>query len=62
VQELERLRGRGGQFLIVPPTGFWWLEHYAEFAEYLRSRCRIVLEDPEVGAIFAFGAGAEAAA
>ena len=32
---LERLREKGGQFLVIPAPMFWWLEYYAEFAAHL---------------------------
>jgi hypothetical protein len=35
IAELERLRSRGAELLLIPETAFWWLEHYAEFAEHL---------------------------
>jgi SAM-dependent methyltransferase len=38
IQELERLRRTGAQFIVFAWPAFWWLEHYGEFNEYLRSR------------------------
>jgi GT2 family glycosyltransferase len=35
---LEELRAAGAEFLLFPSTGFWWLEHYAAFADFLRSQ------------------------
>jgi GT2 family glycosyltransferase len=37
VTHLEALRGGGAEYLVLPSTAYWWLEHYAEFAEHLRS-------------------------
>jgi GT2 family glycosyltransferase len=38
ILELERLRGQGAGFVILPPTAFWWLEHYGRFADHLNER------------------------
>jgi hypothetical protein len=27
----------GAEFLLVPATAFWWLDHYAEFAVRLET-------------------------
>lgn len=39
IAELERLRGAGAEYLLVPATSLWWLDHYRPFAEHL-ARCR----------------------
>lgn len=38
VAHLEALRRDGAQYLVLPATSYWWLEHYADFAAHLRSR------------------------
>ena len=55
VGHLEALRGDGAQFLVVPRTSLWWLEHYAELREHLGAAADPVLDDPDTGAIFALG-------
>jgi GT2 family glycosyltransferase len=35
IEQLEALRGRGADYLLVPATAGWWLEHYTEFATHL---------------------------
>lgn len=35
VAELERLREAGAEFLVIPPTSAWWLDHYRELAGHL---------------------------
>jgi hypothetical protein len=35
IAELERLRARGADFLVIPETARWWLRHYAGFANHL---------------------------
>jgi glycosyltransferase involved in cell wall biosynthesis len=35
IAQLEHLRSQGADFLVIPSTGFWWLEHYVAFREHL---------------------------
>jgi GT2 family glycosyltransferase len=37
IAELERLRARGAEFLVIPESSRWWLEYYSEFAQYVQS-------------------------
>jgi GT2 family glycosyltransferase len=37
VSQLETLRAAGAEYLVLPSTAYWWLDHYAGFAEHLRS-------------------------
>jgi GT2 family glycosyltransferase len=39
IAHLEALRDKGADFLLLPETARWWLQHYAEFGQYLDSRC-----------------------
>jgi GT2 family glycosyltransferase len=39
IDRLESLRAAGAEYLVLPATASWWLEHYAGFAGYLRRRC-----------------------
>jgi hypothetical protein len=36
VVRLEALRSAGADYLVLPSTAYWWLDHYAGFAEHLR--------------------------
>ena len=38
IAELERLRQRGADFLLIPETALWWLQHYTQFAAHLEQR------------------------
>jgi GT2 family glycosyltransferase len=38
VARLEALREEGAQYLVVPSTASWWLDHYAGFASHLDDR------------------------
>lgn len=42
VQELETARRHGAEYLLVPRTGFWWLEHYGGLARHLEIAGRVV--------------------
>jgi hypothetical protein len=53
VTHLEAMRERGGQFLLFPRTGLWWLEHYGGLREHLESRYEAVVRDEETCVIFA---------
>ena len=45
IRELERMRTRGATFVAFAWMSFWWLDYYAEFAAYVRSRFRPVLKN-----------------
>lgn len=38
IDRLEQLRGNGADYLVVPSTSSWWLDHYSGFARHLRDR------------------------
>lgn len=48
VDEIERLRGAGADFLAVTSAARWWLDLYPRFARYLRETYTCVLETPDV--------------
>jgi colanic acid/amylovoran biosynthesis glycosyltransferase len=35
ITQLEALRAAGAEYLVVPATSGWWLEHYADLARHL---------------------------
>jgi glycosyltransferase involved in cell wall biosynthesis len=45
IAHLEVLRQRGGQYLLLPNTALWWLEHYTDFRAHLDSRYRRVVHN-----------------
>jgi hypothetical protein len=57
IAHLEELRARGAQYLLIPRTAFWWLEHYKAFSEYLQQRCRCLRRDERTCVLFALGGG-----
>ncbi len=38
VARLEALRARGAEYLVLPSSASWWLDHYGGFADHLRGR------------------------
>lgn len=48
IAELERMRGAGAAFIVIAWPAFWWLEHYAGFARYLRAGFPSLLDDDSV--------------
>ena len=49
---LEHLRSRGGEFLVIPETSGWWLQHYARFAAYLNAHFHPVRDPRSVVACY----------
>src|SRR5439155_1042465 len=47
IEQLEAGRERGAQFLLIPSTAFWWLDHYPELARQLGRRYRVVHRDDD---------------
>jgi GT2 family glycosyltransferase len=52
VSQLEALRAQGGSFLLIPKTGFWWLDHYQGLRRHLESRYRTIVRDSDTCLIF----------
>ena len=47
IDQLERVRQEGAEYLLFPQTSLWWLDHYEEFAEHLRRRYSEVARDDD---------------
>jgi glycosyltransferase involved in cell wall biosynthesis len=47
IEHLESLRGRGkgADYLLIPESSLWWLDHYAEFHQHLRNHYQVVWLD-----------------
>jgi hypothetical protein len=43
IDHVEDLRARGAEYIVIPDTASWWLDHYAGFAQYLENRCAKLL-------------------
>jgi hypothetical protein len=48
IQELERLRSVGATHVAFIWSTFWWLDHYAQFAQHLRKEYSCVAENSDV--------------
>jgi hypothetical protein len=53
--QLEELRRRGAQYLVIPATARWWLEHYGAFAAHLGNHGRLICDVPDACLIFDLG-------
>jgi GT2 family glycosyltransferase len=58
VSHLESLRADGAQYLVLPSTAYWWLDHYTGFADHLERR--YPRTDAEVCSIFRLDVDADA--
>jgi hypothetical protein len=45
VAELQRMRDEGATHIAFAWPCFWWLDHYAGLAHYLRARAHCVVDD-----------------
>jgi hypothetical protein len=45
IDQLEKLRAKGGHYLLFPEPAFWWLEHYTGFKQHLGGRYTRVYGD-----------------
>ena len=55
IARLEALKALGADFLLLPATSFWWLEHYQEFRVYLEKNCTEVVRQEGVCALYRLG-------
>lgn len=52
VAHLERLRERGAEYLAIPSTYRWWLEHYDGLRDHLDSHYQAVVQEPEGSVVY----------
>jgi GT2 family glycosyltransferase len=52
IDHLETLRESGAEYLLLPASAFWWLEHYPGWGEHLRSAYGLTLYLEDVCLIF----------
>jgi glycosyltransferase involved in cell wall biosynthesis len=45
IQEIERLRLAGANFMVFAWPAFWWLDHYSGMTRFLRGEFKCVLEN-----------------
>jgi SAM-dependent methyltransferase len=53
VEQLEALRAEGAEYLLIPRTAFWWLDHYDALRQYLSDHCRTVLREEDACLVIA---------
>ena len=58
ISHLEELRERGADYLVLPATSLWWLDHYEGFRRHLERYPRPI-EDPESVVIYELSEPAE---
>ena len=52
IARLEAHRAAGGEYIVFPRTGTWWLEHYAGLRRHLDRRYARAFSNPEICVIF----------
>jgi hypothetical protein len=55
VAQLEDLRRRGAEYLVIPATAHWWLDFYDGLGAHLAGHGQLVADVPEVCVIFGLG-------
>lgn len=45
ILELKKCCAQGAQYLLIPGTSLWWLDHYKSFAEYLSDTHQCIWSD-----------------
>ncbi len=53
--QLEDLRRRGAEYLVLPASSRWWLDFYGEFAAHLASHGELVADLPDSCLIYGLG-------
>jgi hypothetical protein len=52
IAQVETARRAGAEFLCVPATALWWLEHYRAMASWLGVHCRVTSRDEATCVIY----------
>ena len=60
IAHLEALRRGGAEFLLIPQTALWWLEHYQGFRRHLEAHYRRVVDNEESCFVYALRGAPEA--
>ena len=53
IAHLEQLRARGGEYLVLPASSFWWLTYYDDLRRHLENRYRVVAFQEEACIVYA---------
>ena len=52
IAHMEFLRAKGGEYLLLPATMFWWLDYYVEFKRYLETYYQPLVRQDDTCRIF----------
>jgi hypothetical protein len=52
IAQIEKARRSGAEYLCLPATALWWLDHYLGLAGWLAAHCRVAVEDPETCVVY----------
>lgn len=52
IAHLEELREKGAEYLVLPSSAFWWLDHYKGFAELLYGRYSPLAQEDDTCLVF----------
>jgi GT2 family glycosyltransferase len=52
IAHLEELRCRGAEYLVIPGTAFWWLDHYQGLRQHLTQQGRLIAQEAGVCMVF----------
>ena len=53
VTQLESMRAKGGEFLLLPKPSLWWLDYYKGLQQHLEDRYRAIVREEGTCTIFA---------
>jgi predicted O-methyltransferase YrrM len=53
IEHLERARGKGADYLLIPNPSLWWLDYYKELTDHLRCNYRLVAYQEHVAVLYA---------
>jgi GT2 family glycosyltransferase len=53
IEHLEALHASGADFLLIPSTALWWLDHYTEFKQHLECQYSIAVDQEDACVVFA---------
>lgn len=48
IEELTRMKNEGAAFIVIAKPGFWWLDHYKEFNNYLTANFKCIVRHESV--------------
>ena len=57
ITHLEEVRALGADYLLIPQTALWWLDHYREFRQHIESRYGFVVRQPDTCTIVRLNSG-----